>query len=52
MYLLDNYQDPFAGTEGQLYNLIEGLDRNHIYPTMALFRPSSYIEHKKIKQTL
>lgn len=45
MYLLDNYRDPFAGTERQLYSLINGLDRNRVSPAMALFRHSSYIEN-------
>lgn len=43
MYLMDAYRDPYAGTEQQLYNLIDGLDRSRFTPTLALFQPSAHI---------
>jgi glycosyltransferase involved in cell wall biosynthesis len=44
MYLIDVYKDPYAGTEKQLFQLIDGLDRNRFSPALTLFRPSEYIE--------
>ena len=44
MYLIDVYKDPYAGTEKQLYNLINGLDRTQFEPALTLFRPSDHID--------
>ncbi len=44
MYLMDAYRDPYAGTEQQLFNLIDGLDRSRFTPALALFRPSAHID--------
>jgi len=44
MFLADTYANPYAGTEGQLRMLIEGLDRSRFIPSMAVFRSSEYIE--------
>jgi L-malate glycosyltransferase len=44
MYLIDVYRDPYAGTEKQLYNLVNGLDRTRFEPALTLFRPSAHIE--------
>lgn len=44
MYLLDRYQGPHAGTEGQLLQLIRELDRTRFDPAMAVLRTSDYIE--------
>ncbi|MCS3904321.1 glycosyltransferase involved in cell wall biosynthesis [Methylohalomonas lacus] len=44
MYLMDAYRDPYAGTEQQLYNLIDGLDRSRFTPALTLFRPSAHID--------
>jgi glycosyltransferase involved in cell wall biosynthesis len=44
MYLIDVYRDPYAGTEKQLFNLIQGLDRSHFEPALTLFRPSAHID--------
>ncbi len=43
MYLIDDYSAPFAGTEGQLLALIEGLIRTGLRPEITLFRESDYI---------
>jgi glycosyltransferase involved in cell wall biosynthesis len=44
MFLADAYENPYAGTEGQLYELIAGLQDRGIEVTLALLRPSAYIE--------
>jgi L-malate glycosyltransferase len=44
MYLIDVYRDPYAGTEKQLYNLVNGLDRSRFEPALTLFRRSEHIE--------
>ncbi|KZX86057.1 hypothetical protein A3715_16735 [Oleiphilus sp. HI0009] len=44
LYIIDSFTSPYAGTEGQLYKLVEGLDRNHFQPHLILFNRSEYIE--------
>ena len=44
LYIIDNFSSPFAGTEGQLFKLIKGLDRSKYSPHLLLFKPSQYIE--------
>jgi len=44
MYLIDHYQNPQAGTEGQLFQLVEHLDRTRYEPSMTVFRSSEYID--------
>ena len=44
MFLADAYENPYAGTEGQLLMLINGLDRERFQPHLTLFRRSHYIE--------
>lgn len=44
LLLIDHYKDPFAGTEGQIFNLVRGLKTEGVPVRMALFRPSAYIE--------
>ena len=44
MYLLDYYEHPHGGTEGQVLQLIEHLDRSRYEPSLAVLRPSAYIE--------
>lgn len=45
MYLCDYYASPQAGTEGQLLQLINNLDRSRYDPKMTVFRNSKYIEN-------
>lgn len=45
MYLLDRYEGPHAGTEGQLLLLLNYLDRARFEPAMTVLRTSDYIEH-------
>lgn len=44
MFLADAYENPYAGTEGQLHELIVGLQDRGIEVTLTLLRPSAYIE--------
>lgn len=44
MYLVDHYPGPQAGTEGQLLQLVQHLDRSRYDPGMTVFRSSEYIE--------
>jgi glycosyltransferase involved in cell wall biosynthesis len=46
LYLVDRYDGPHAGTERQLLQLIEGLDRSRFQPTVALLRNSGLTAHK------
>lgn len=44
MYLVDHYLGPQAGTEKQLFQLVQYLDRSRYEPSMTVFRDSEYIE--------
>lgn len=44
LFIIDNFSSPFAGTEGQLFKLLKGLDRSKYSPHLLLFRRSNYIE--------
>lgn len=47
MYLVDCYQDPHAGTEGQLLQLIRHLDRSRYVPEITVFRSSKFIKNNQ-----
>jgi glycosyltransferase involved in cell wall biosynthesis len=47
MYLVDHYEAPQAGTEGQLLQLVQHLDRSRYEPSMTLLRGSEYIERNR-----
>ena len=44
MYLCDYYSGPQAGTEGQILQLIQYVDRSRYEPGMTVFRSSEYME--------
>jgi glycosyltransferase involved in cell wall biosynthesis len=44
LYVIDEYRNPNAGTERQLYRLISGLDRRRFAPELAVLRGSEYID--------
>lgn len=44
MYLIDYFESPRGGTEGQLLELIQNLDRKRFDPCLAVFRPSTYLK--------
>jgi L-malate glycosyltransferase len=46
LYVIDYFRDPHAGTEGQLFALIEGLDRSEFAPHLLVFEDSPWLrEH-------
>lgn len=47
MYLVDSYESPQAGTEGQLLQVIQHLDRRRYEPAVTLLRRSDYIERNE-----
>ncbi|MGE0646222.1 MAG: glycosyltransferase [Nitrospira sp.] len=44
MYLMDYYAGPQAGTEGQLFRLVQHLDRSRFQPAVTVLRGSEYIQ--------
>lgn len=48
LYLLDSYANPNAGTENQLFSLIQNLDRKRFAPSIAVFRSTSYVESQNL----
>ena len=47
LYVIDQYKNPYAGTEGQLHKLVDSVDRAEIEPHLLVFSSSSYIESKQ-----
>ena len=43
LFIIDYYNNPYAGTEGQLLKLLSGLDRSRFEPELAVFRASEYL---------
>ena len=43
-FLIDYFESPYAGTEGQLYALVSGLLGKKIHTELAVFRSSEYID--------
>ncbi len=41
---MDHFKSPYAGTEGQLYALVNGLQKKNIHTELAVFRSSDYTE--------
>lgn len=46
LYILDGFPDPGAGTEGQFWLLLRGLDRARVTPGVVLLRPSAFLERE------
>ncbi|MBU2955608.1 glycosyltransferase [Marinobacter sp. F3R08] len=44
LFVIDHFRNPNAGTEGQMFNLINGLDRSRYEPTLLVFRDSEYLQ--------
>lgn len=44
MYLMDYYYGTNGGTEGQLFELIRGLDKDKFQPHLFVFRPTEFIK--------
>lgn len=43
-FLMDHFKNPYAGTEGQLYALVKGLQKQNVHAEMAVFHHSDYTE--------
>lgn len=43
LFVIDHLQNPYAGTEGQLYKLIANLDRKAFAPELLVFSDSQYL---------
>jgi len=46
LFILDSFPDPGAGTEGQFWLLLRGLDRARVEPAVVLLRPSAFLERE------
>lgn len=46
LYVIDYFRDPNAGTEGQLKQLIDNLDRTRFSPRLLVFRGSDYLDRE------
>ncbi|WP_029653304.1 glycosyltransferase, partial [Marinobacter daepoensis] len=44
LYVIDSFKNPHAGTEGQLYQLVQGLDRSRFSPHLLVFQDSVYLK--------
>ncbi len=42
LYIIDCFKNPYAGTEGQLLKLFEGLDREKFSPVLVILRDSFF----------
>lgn len=46
LFVIDHFRNPYAGTEGQLFQLVKGLDRSRFAPYLLVFSDSDYLrEH-------
>jgi len=43
LFVIDSYKDPYAGTEGQMLKLFDGIDRTRFEPVLAVFKDSEYL---------
>lgn len=44
LFVIDYFRDPHAGTEGQLYSLVAGLDRAQFEPHLLVFEASPWLK--------
>ena len=44
MYMLDVFETPQGGTEGQVLQLLKNIDRSRYFPSVALLRRSEFVE--------
>lgn len=44
LFVIDHFRNPNAGTEGQVFNLINRLDRARFEPVLLVFRDSEYLQ--------
>ena len=43
LFIIDFYKNPYAGTEGQLFKLIQDLDKDKFEATFVVFKDSEYL---------
>lgn len=43
LFVIDHFRNPFAGTEGQLYQLVKNLDRERFTPHLLVLTDSDYL---------
>lgn len=43
LFVIDYFGNPHAGTEGQLFNLVSGLDRDFVEPHLLVFQESPWL---------
>lgn len=48
LFVIDSFRNPNAGTEGQLIQLIENLNRDRFTPYLLVFQSSAYIEKNEL----
>ncbi len=48
LFVIDQISSPYAGTEGQLLNLITNLPADQFLPELLVLRPSTYVESGKM----
>ena len=46
LFILDDFPDASAGTEGQFWLLLRGLDRARFEPAVILLRPSAFLQRQ------
>lgn len=44
LFVIDHFRNPNAGTEGQLFQLVKGLDRTRFKPHLLVFRDSEFLQ--------
>ena len=44
LFVIDYFRDPHAGTEGQLFRLVQGLDRTKFEPHLLVFEESPWLK--------
>lgn len=46
LFVIDHFRNPHAGTEGQLLQLVKGLDRSRFSPNLLVFSDSDYLREQ------
>jgi len=46
LFVIDHFRNPHAGTEGQLFQLVKGLDRSRFFPYLLVFNDSEYLREQ------
>lgn len=46
LFVIDHFRNPNAGTEGQLFQLVKGLDRTRYTPYLLVFSDSDYLREQ------